>query len=216
MKGRKPKPAEIRRKDGNPSKRSIGDPVLVGKRLGDEPEVDEVTSTELVETQPEPPAPPDWMRLPETLALSDELDDDDSARRLWDQVCRLLADAQILTEGDLYAVEQFVMATLEARRAYFELRTEGSTIPTVNPAGGRASKTTNPAYRVWRDANSAMLKWAEHLGLTPVARARLGLAIGHGRKLAQELGDLPEQPLERSSEVDGSAEEIDPYEKGKK
>ena len=195
MKGRKPKPAEIARRDGNPGKRPIGDPVLVGSRL--------------IEVDGIPP-------VPDTLALVDELDDSDAAEVLWRQACALLIEAQIITEGDLWAVEQFVMATLEARRAFFELRTDGSTVDTVNPAGGRAARTTHPAYRVWRDANTAMLKWGEHLGFTPTARARLGLAIGQGRKLAQELGDgLPANPLQRSNQdadVDATASEI-PIEK---
>lgn len=211
MKGRKPTPAEVRRKRGNPHKKPIGDPVNVGQRLTGEAEVeiDEITSAEL-EVVEQPRQELVLPRLPETLALADELEGDEQARRLWEKVCVLLIESQIITEGDLFAVEQFVMAVLEARRAYFDLRAEGSTIATVNPAGGRASKTTNPAYRVWREANNLMLKWGEHLGLTPVARARLGLAIGKGRKLVQELGDLPPQPLDRRGEEEQS---IDPYSK---
>lgn len=224
MKGRKPVPAEVKRKQGNPSKRPIGDPVHVGDRLVADDDfydpavagmdVDELEPGELgadLERAGGQADPPVWMPpLPDTLALVDELDGDDAAERLWQQVCRLLIESNIITEGDLFAVEQFVMATLEARRAYFELRTDGSTIDTVNPAGGRASKTTHPAYRVWRDSNATMLKWGEHLALTPVARSRLGLAIGKGRKLAQELGvGLPENPVKRQA-IEGTA--IDVYE----
>lgn len=223
MKGRKPKPAEIKRKTGNPGKRPLGDPVLVGRRLttddGDDfhdpalVEVDEIEPGTAVVVPTT--AVPAWMPpLPHTLALTDELDNDDQAQRLWKQVCTILIDANIITEGDLFAVEQFVMATLEARRAYFELRTAGSTVATANPAGGRAALTTHPAYRVWRDSNATMLKWGEHLALTPVARTRLGLAIGHGRKLAQELDDgLPENPVRREgiADVDATATDLDPY-----
>lgn len=222
MKGRKPKPAEVKRREGNPGKRAIGDPVNVGRRLTDadddfyDTELDEIDADE-IGAEVEPAAAggaPAWLPpVPETLAMVDELDDDDAASKLWREVCTLLIAANIVTEGDLFAVEQFVMATLEARRAYFELRTGGSTIDTVNPTStGRASKTTNPAYRVWRDSNATMLKWGEHLGLTPVARARLGLAVGKGRKLAQELEEgLPANPVRRDGDVEGTASEIDPY-----
>lgn len=221
MKGRKPKPAEVKRKQGNPGKRPIGDPVLVGARLvadddfydpAAEPEVDELDADE-VGAEVATTEPPVWMpAVPETLLLVDELDGDEAATRLWRDVCTVLVGSNIITEGDLFAVEQFVMATLEARRAYFELRTDGSTIETVNPAGGRASKTTHPAYRVWRDSNATMLRWAEHLALTPVARSRLGLAIGQGRKLQKELGDgLPDNPLDRRADADAEATEVDTY-----
>lgn len=231
MKGRKPTPTEVKRKQGNPGKRELGDPVLVGPRLtGDDDDYfdpDELgeldaESTEAHDAEPaaEPGAelvsrdgelvlPP----LPATLALADELEEHATpAGDLWREVCTLLIGSNIITGGDLFAVEQFVMATLEARRAYFELRTEGSTVETVNPSSGRAARTTHPAYRVWRDSNATMLKWGEHLGLTPVARARLGLAIGHGRKLAQELDHgLPANPVVRTADTEGTATEIDPY-----
>lgn len=208
--GRKPVPAEKRRKNGNPSKRPIGDPVLVGARIvADEPievEVDEIDPMDETETDAAAVAVGDavWMpAVPETLRMVDELDDDEAATKLWNQICALLVESNIITEGDLYAVEAYVMAVLEARRAYFELRTEGSTVETVNPNGGRASKTTHPAYRVWRDANAMMLKWGEQLGLSPVARGRIGLQIGKGRKLAQELeAGLTANPLERKGEVE--------------
>lgn len=224
MKGRKPVPAEVKRQTGNRGKRTIGDPVNVGPRLTatdddfHDPEIDDLSEPaddEAAEQTGDGGEVELWVPpVPDTLLLVDELDDETAATDLWNKVCRLLITSNIITEGDLFAVEQFVMATLEARRAFFELRTEGSTVTTANPAGGRASKTTHPAYRVWRDANTVMFKWAEHLGLSPVARARLGLAVGHGRKLAQELeADLPANPLNRgSSSIDGSADEIDPYE----
>lgn len=227
MKGRKPKPTEQKRREGNLGKRPLGDPVNVGERLQADDDFEDALGLdgELVDDGPELDEPaepstelaaPVWMpALPDTLALLDELEGEPTARSLWDEVCRLLVTSNIITEGDLFAVEQFVMATLEARRAFFELRTDGSTIDTVNPSGGRAGKTTHPAYRVWRDSNATMLKWGEHLGLTPVARARLGLAVGHGRKLAQELNEgLPKNPLVRtegSGDADAEAHEIDPY-----
>lgn len=206
--GRKAVPAEVKRKNGNPGKRAIGDPVNVGKRLvADEPieiEVDEIdpldpAGTEVVATPVDELEEKEWMPpVPETLRLVDELEDDQVASKLWVHICALLIESNIITEGDLFAVEAYVMAVLESRRAYFELRTEGSTVETVNPAGGRSSRTTHPAYRVWRDANAMMLKWGEQLGLSPVARGRIGLQIGKGRKLAKELEDgLTPNPLTR-------------------
>lgn len=210
MKGRKPKPAEVKRREGNPGKRAIGEPVLVGERLTGTELDESAVGGELVEREEAAPLllPP----VPDTLALVDELDDATAGTDLWREVCTLLIEAGIATAGDLYAIEQFVMATLESRRAFFELRTEGSTVDTINPAGDRAGKTTHPAYRVWRDSNATMLRWAEHLGLTPVARARLGLAVGKGRKLAAELErGLPENPLKRRGVDDDGDATIDTY-----
>lgn len=208
--GQNAKPAEQRRREGNPGKRPINDPVLVGERLTGT-DLDE-TAGELVEGSLD--APLKLPAVPNTLALVDELDDVTDASDLWREVCTLLITSGIITAGDLFAVEQFVMSVLEARRAFFELRTEGSTVETANDSGNRAARTTHPAYRVWRDANSTMLRWAEHLGLTPVARTRLGLSVAKGRKLVQELErGLPEQPLQRSgAEAAQDTEAVDIYE----
>lgn len=171
--GRKAKPVEVSRRDGNPGKRKLGDPVLVGDRLID------------VATLP---------------GLPEHLEGDDEAQLLWEEVLAILVDAQIATRGDLFLVSMFVESVMESRRAYKQLRKQGSVVSTSRNDGERPSLKANPYAKVWREANAQMLKLTEQLALSPVARARLGLAIGQGRKLEKELGEgLPENPLKRDS-----------------
>lgn len=213
--GRPPKPAEQRRREGNAGKRPIGDPVLVGTRLvvngsgegldlADVPEGAVVIgeSVYLRERLP-PPAP--------HLVVSDELDDSTDAADLWYDIAALLIDAQIMTSGDTLVLEGLVESILIARGAFADLRAEGGVVPTLNPTSGRAGDKLSSSFKLWRDSRAAVLKIASDYGLTPTARARLGLALGQGRKLAQELDDgLPENPrtAARPDDVQGSAKEI--------
>lgn len=186
--GRKPKPAEVKRREGNPGKRALGDPIIVGERLID---------------------PANLPPLPDTLALTDAIDaqgEDEpeyEAQRLWEETCALLIDANIIVQGDLITVELFVMAVLEMRRAFFEVRATGSTVVTQNARGGRAGIKANPEFKVWRESAAMVLKFGEKLGLSPVDRARLGLAVGKGKKIWEEFeSKLPDNPVHRGGGED--------------
>lgn len=213
MKGRKPKPAEQKRREGNLGKRPIGDPVLVGERIvaeadtelvviGDVPDGAVVIGNRIYLREQLP-------SVPEHLEL--DADDAPVAAELWYEITALLTDAQLLTRGDLLMVGMLVENILESRRAWRALREHGSVVQTANPYADRASYKASPYHKIWRDANAEVRKLAEHFALTPVARARLGLAIGKGRKIQQELDTgLPANPRDTSrGDVDGSATEID-------
>lgn len=217
MKGRPPKPAEQKRREGNPGKRPIGDPVLVGDRLvadadtellpavGEVPEGAVVIGERVYLPEHLPP-------LPEHLELDDDERERAAARKVWNEITALLIDAQLLTRGDLLMVSMLVENILEARRAWRALREHGSVVQTANPYADRSSYKASPYHKIWRDANAEVRKLAEHFALTPVARARLGLAIGKGRKIQQELDTgLPENPRDTRGDVDGSATELDIY-----
>lgn len=233
MKGRPPKPVEVKRREGNPGKRALGDPIVVGERiLRDEDEPDVLDVIEVVEgevVEAGPPALPAWMpAVPSIIALSDALaleapqwilDAGDrevpgfgtvldvydltigqyAGARLWRDTCTLLVDSRILAEGDLFAVEQFVAAALEGRRAFLELRARGAVRKSANVARAEAGVEVRAVeFRNWKDANAILYKWAEQLGLSPLARTRLGLGMVQGRKLLAELDSkLPGNPLDR-------------------
>lgn len=214
MRGRKPVPAEQRRQEGNRGKRDYGDPVLVGERL-DADVIEHETGTAL-----DVPAGavvvgdnvyrrdvlPD---LPHHLALDDELNETEEAAELWYELAALLVDANLLTRGDLVMLTMLAENILEARRAWEELRTGGRVVETLNPASGRASLKASPWHKIWRDSNATVIKLAEQFALTPVARARLGLAIGKGRQIEKELGaGLPENPRTPAKDNDIEGNEI--------
>lgn len=223
--GRKPKPAEQRQKEGNKGKRPIGDPVLLGPRVSaDVIESDDVPGMDDSEVAAELAAARDVVMIgekayakdslpfvPRHLMLTDELNDDTECADLWYEIAALLIDGNILAGGDILVLESLVEAILIAREAYEELRGEGTVVTTQNASSGRSSQKTNPSFKVWRDARIFVLRLAEQYALTPSARARLGLAIGQGRKLAAEIGDgLPENPRKaaRPDDVDGTAHEV--------
>lgn len=193
--GRKPKSREQRVREGNAGKRPLPEPVHVGERLS--PDVAIADSGELVE-RIEIPA------MPEHLALGDELDDSTEARDLWEGVCTLLIREGIVVEGDLFVLASLIESILLARKAWWEMRSAGSmVVETANDRGGRASSKPSPWLKVHRDATQTMLKIAEHYALTPVARARLGLTVGRGKQIWEELEKgLPENPLDRRGDSD--------------
>lgn len=168
MKGRPPKPLEQRRREGNPGKRPLPEPVVVGGRFND---------------------PGDLPECPDHL---DVMAPNGEAVELWRKVGEYLIDANVLAWGDLFVLEAFIESELVARQAYIALADEGFTVR------GDRGTVRNPMFTVWRDARTTALRHSEHLGLSPVARARLGLAGLVGRKLERELGDdLPDNPLTR-------------------
>ena len=58
---------------------------------------------------------------------------------------------------------------------------------TCSSSGARGQLKQNPAVRVERDAATVYMRIAEHFGVTPIARSRLGLAEIHRRSLEAEM-----------------------------
>jgi P27 family predicted phage terminase small subunit len=65
----------------------------------------------------------------------------------------------------------------------------------------------HPALKIERDAHAMFLRTAEQFGLTPVARARLGLAEIHRRTLAAEMTTALGAPELRPIVVDSTVVE---------
>jgi P27 family predicted phage terminase small subunit len=100
----------------------------------------------------------------------------------WRRVVPELEATGLLARLDQTALE--TMATLygrlqEAREALLE---DG-----ITSIGSQGQAVTHPAAKVEAQVAALLLRFMEQYGLTPVARARAGLAILEGTKLMDEL-----------------------------
>lgn len=149
--GRKPKPVEVKRREGNPGKRPLPDPLLIGGRG--------------VPEQPlglSPPAAVLWNSEVPKMARAGLLD---------------LVDGPIL--GQFF--EAWAVAIASMREMYAigdEDRSEfdkGPVIYTPNNFDGRLVAKKHPAVTAWKDAVATMNRIAAEHGLTPSARTRIGM-----------------------------------------
>jgi P27 family predicted phage terminase small subunit len=152
VKGRKPKPIEERVRDGNPGKRPLPEPMLIGGR----PNLDELN---------EPPA-----HLPE------------DAKEFWRDSVTRLVEVGIVDRVDVPALEQLAIQYARVRGAQKVIAEVG-----YFATGSTGQVKEHPAVKLEREATNLLLKLSEHFGLTPVARARLGLAELTRRSLASEM-----------------------------
>lgn len=166
MRGRKPKPAEERRRDGNASHRPDPDPILVGGRL------DEGEAVK---------APPNLSR---------------HMRAVWLIVVEDLRNGGLLDRADLVTVEAFAVALGRAREIRAALRLVAAEVrkavaadekaPAIDKAlaaGGFGhlladavrGTQAHPLLSQERGFLTEARQIGEHLGLSAVARTRLGL-----------------------------------------
>lgn len=181
MKGRKPTSAEQRRREGDRSHRPATDPVLIGGRLRDDEE---------------PRVPPNLSR---------------HMRAVWRTVIDDMREGGILDRADLVTVEAFAVALGRAR----EIRAFLKTLQTTeNPYGhllADAARGTqaHPLLAHERNSLTEARQIGEHLGLSPVARTRLGLDAKGSLKPKSMQGELDRRigPAPRLAVVGGAPRE---------
>ena len=160
--GPAPEPRELREAKGNPGRRPLPAPVVVGGRVA----------------FAAPPAPP---------GLGER------ASAVWNELALMVTEAQMLTVSDLAALEGLAVQIARARQAREAL--DGQPLAVE---GAQSQWIVNPLVRVERDAWTLVLKIAREFGMTPSARASLGLTMTQGRSLAfdlqQRLGQVAAVP----------------------
>lgn len=104
------------------------------------------------------------------------------AAAVWDELAGMVTEAQMLTASDLAALEALAVQIARARQAREELEGEPLVV-----AGAQSQRIVNPLVRVERDAWTLVLKIAREFGMTPSARASLGLTMVQGRSLGLDL-----------------------------
>lgn len=104
------------------------------------------------------------------------------AQEAWDQVVPPLVEAGVVSFIDAPLLTELCSALGVARQARETVEAEG-----VFVTGAKGGLVTHPAWRVQRDATVLALRIAEQYGLSPSARARLGLSEMRRRSLYEEL-----------------------------
>lgn len=124
----------------------------------------------------------------------------ETARDIWREVEPELANAGVTDAVDRYALEIFCTAVAITRQAVEAVNAAGGQMTVTQPSGRVAP---SPHFAVWKDATATARQYAEQLGLTPSARARLGVAGKQGASIEDldlEIGVAP-----RFRVVDGGA-----------
>ncbi|GAK71139.1 putative phage terminase small subunit [Agrobacterium rubi TR3 = NBRC 13261] len=88
------------------------------------------------------------------------------AKAEWKRVAHILThERKILTEADLAALENYVIAVATMREAHRELQTSGLIV----------NGKRNPVSTILKDSQMLSLRAASELGLTPAARSRAAI-----------------------------------------
>ena len=103
-------------------------------------------------------------------------------RDYWRTTVARLVDIGMIDRVDRPALEMLATAYARWRQAG-KLLADGDLLE----FGARGQLKQNPAVRVERDAATVYMRIAEHFGVTPIARSRLGLAEIHRRSLEAEM-----------------------------
>lgn len=152
--------------------------------------------------------------MPETVRVSGraELADIDEppahlgkdAKQWWREVAPVLAEAGILER-----IDRYVLAC--AASAYGDIVAMDRVLQAKGPftTGSVGNIVEAPWVKVRRDAMATFERFSNHLALSPVARARLGLAHLTGRALMAEMNELIGEPDEDPAPIDAEAVEDD-------
>lgn len=133
----------------------------------------------------------------------DELNE--AERAAWEALVPEVSAAGWVDRLDRQLLTTLVQAVALAEMARASVREEGFMLSVYDKDGNAIDRKVNPAVRVQIQANAQVLRIAEQFGLTPSARARLGLAVAKGTAIAQHIAavldddddgviDVPDSP----------------------
>lgn len=181
MRGRKPKPAEARDLEGGSaiSHRPQAPAAVVGTAI------DVVNGDTL--------AAPDYLPV--------EVVD------VWNEIVPPLIEVGLARSVDVPALEALCTHVAIARHAFEALTKNGHLdLDSFVDYTDKGVPVVSPYHRIYRDSWRDALKLAEHYGLTPISRTRLGIAALQQKGLAEQLksimGDDPEASP-TGGEIDG-------------
>ena len=100
-----------------------------------------------------------------------------AAKNVWRIIVADMWDSRILDRADRFIIEATSVAIARARQARKLVNKEGLTV-----RGATGAIIQHPAIKIERESWNQFRQLAEHLGLSPVARARLGLAHVKGAR----------------------------------
>lgn len=180
MRGRKPKPAALREREG-------------GSEVSHRPEAPEAAVGVALDV-----ANGDTLPAPDYLPAE--------AVAVWDEIVPALVEVGLARSVDVPALEALTTHVAIARAALAKLTSSGTlSIEAFVDYTDKGVPVVSPYHRIYRDSWREALKLAEHYGLTPISRTRLGIAALQQKSLAEELRRIMDDP--GSDTIDGEATE---------
>ena len=114
-------------------------------------------------------------------------------RAVWAQLVPEVAALGWIDRVDRGMLVMLVQTVAMAEMARSAIESDGFMLTVYDREGEPIDRKVHPAARTQMQATAQALRIAEQFGLTPSARARLGLTVAKGRSLAESLrGDLDE------------------------
>src|SRR5882762_7935641 len=96
----------------------------------------------------------------------------ESAQTAWNEISSSMRESNVLDVADASVLEGACVMWGRAREARLLIEQEGLTA-----IGARGGTVAHPALKIERDSWALFLRYAEQLGLSPSARARLTAAV---------------------------------------
>lgn len=87
------------------------------------------------------------------------------ARKIYNELVPVLAEAGLVTEADAIALQDMCLAIARLREAEAAIDTHGMLVP-----DGKGGLKRNPASVTAKEYRSALLQWARRFGLDPYSR----------------------------------------------
>lgn len=106
----------------------------------------------------------------------------ESAQTAWNEISTAMAASNVLDVADASVLEGACVMWGRAREARLLIEQEGLTA-----IGARGGTIAHPALKIERDSWALFLRYAEQLGLSPSARARLGISLIKGLSMAKQM-----------------------------
>ncbi len=125
------------------------------------------------------------------------------SRGIWDRFWGCELSDHVDRGADLYRVERWIRAVDELERAWRTYRSARLV------TGSMGQVRINTIWRVVQDCEAFVAKAEEQLGMTPLARARLGLTLGQAGNTLEELNrrmnasDEPPGPHRGKAPIEG-------------
>lgn len=112
------------------------------------------------------------------------------SKEIWERFWASELSDHVDREADLYRVERWIREVDELERAWRLFRSERFV------TGSMGQIRLNTVWRVVQDCEARVARAEEQFGMTPLARARLGLTLGQAGNALEDLNRRMNEPDE--------------------
>jgi P27 family predicted phage terminase small subunit len=109
------------------------------------------------------------------------------AKAIWRQLVPPLAEANMLRDVDVAALEALCVQVARMRQARKALAAHEKRTGSIYTTGSTGQLVEHPALATERNAAAQIMRWTERFGLDPMARTRLGNLGQEGKTLEKDI-----------------------------